>query len=241
MRYACVCMDETGGRCQEWAVETPEGLFFCNKHLREKPEDLKKAPKPNMVLVKFSGTANFLQYLQDHYSHLEKKDHDEHALNREHGESAKDLGRNPHRFDKHRNDDGVPVFGKDGASNVGGLADMIAEMQSCGHSLANVHWFHRMKPDKRRQTFIHGATIVFGFVLDEAHNVGETTPGADLLPEMCGAAWQFIHVWANPPHETGQIHHTVNCTGRQDGQGEKSKNIIKFLEGLWFVLPRETE
>lgn len=243
MKYACICVDETGGRCQESAIETPDGLFFCQKHLLEKPENLKKVPKPERVLVKFSGSTNFLQHLQENYPEIEKKDHNEHALNRAHGEYAESLERNPHRFDKRRNDDGVPVFGKDGASDVGGMTEMIAEMRSCGYSLTNVHWFHRMKPDKRKQTFTHGAVLVFGFVLDnKTHNVNEkVTPGAELLKEMAGSVWQFAHVWANPPRVDGEVRHTVNCTGRQDGQGEKSKNVIKFLEGLWFVLPRETE
>ncbi len=230
-RNNCVEMDETGGRCPQPALKTPDGTFFCIKHLGLK--DHKIASPPNWVLFQVYGGESMGERLSA--SGIFKTDPDRDQIDENHLADAQRVGRYAHKYFKFfkKNASGVPIFGEGGRHNVGGITECIAEMNGAGYRWVNVHWYERETKNKKNP---RGATLVCGFFKGEIEqSLSLSASDEELVRDYFKGTYQHLHVWNNPPDPEDGIVHAVLLIGHQENNNPKKD--LRFVDGLWFVAP----
>lgn len=170
---------------------------------------------------------------------------DDRALQRQHGEEARALGRGANTY-RPMADSGTPVFTdehrnpalakgqrKHGVSDVT-LDGMIADLFRRGFRVADIEMFKTAAqsggPMQTLKVGLHLAE-------DDECALGRSLAADDLIIEFFErAAWRFCHVWVNPPKPDGQILHTVNVVHREPNEGTAAHRLI-FADGFWGLVP----
>jgi hypothetical protein len=176
------------------------------------------APVPDKVLVKFNVNPKKCERLSAFGVPIKPVNFD--RKNAAHEAQAQEHGRAAFRY-REVADSGVPVFGKDGAQNVS-LAHVWGELPGKGYAITDIH----MLPKSQ------GKMMTLVITLED----GAEEPlecSAKLMQELknlLACAWQYVHVWANPPNEDGKVIHTVNASHRLD---TPPAYLLDFADGLW--------
>lgn len=215
---ACAAKTETGARCRFTAVD---GSRLCSRHVNMQGVQL--AVWPNRILLK----ANINERQADKFLGLGVSEikQDEQAKEVKHVAQAEEHGREAHRY-RQVADSGVPVFGKNGAQSVS--VEMALQELLVAYKFINVHL--RARRDQNRWMRV----LVVVLARDGERTVGDALLNA-LREFYCVSSWGFVHVWANPPQEDGQVVHTVNCSHKEEVATAKSN--LRLADGLWAVEP----
>lgn len=226
--YACIASTQEGARCRN-SVETAGEM--CKLHQREKREgkEVKLAPSPNTVLVKFNINLNWTQKFEQ--AGIPRRFPQEVALEEKHIAQARRLGRGAYEY-RDIADSGVPVFGSQGASEVS-ILGLLGELQEAGYKPQGVHI--RTRTQKKFDVLV----IPFGRGISEGNSTLLPKKALDLLREFLRlSCWGFVHIWTNPPDVQGKIVHTVNLGHREPGRPPRWN--LCFSHGLWAVEPTVT-
>ena len=222
MQQACAARTESGARCRHLAAE---GSIFCSHHKCLQLMDIRMAPRPNKILVKFRVNDRWTRRFRA--LGIKEADRRFESDDARHASEAESIRRKADRY-REVPDSGVPVFGKEGALDVT-LSGIWRELlQAEGYGIAEVH----LEPAREAR---YMTTLVITLIHGE-------TPSADVPAGIVEgvesffdtASFGFVHVWANPPKPDATVVHTVNASHRKD---EKPKQTLRFNNGLWALGP----
>ena len=203
------------GRCRHTAQENG----FCAQH----QSGAKVVDQADVVLVK----ANVNKHWADRFmtNGVKVVNHNPAKQNTEHAKQAIAIGRNPYGARRERNfaDSGTPVFGREGAKNVG-TGSIFEELLAAGYHTTDVHMYQKKDG--------HGYVLVLNFCKKGDEIVVSPTVMSFLM-----SCWGQVDLWANPPKEDGSVLNTVNCTFRQDDIDPEVD--LHFDNGVWAVTPSE--
>ena len=221
IKYACAAKTMTGARCRylvEIPVEKQGPEALCRIHSQK--EKLELASPPDVVLVRFKVNPRWYERLLRAGIELRRPGL-QGRKEIKHIEHAKLHGRAPYRY-RGRADSGTPVFGEKGVNYVG-WTEAWSEMLNQGYGVKEVFLYPR---EERMATL----TIV---LQRKGTFVTSGLRRRELYRFMFGAVYRYLHVWANPPTDTGEIIHTLNFAQRIPH--EKPKVILSFNKGLWAI------
>lgn len=216
--YACTAGTENRARCRNWADANGLLCPFHQKR-RDAGETVTVAPSPDTILVKFNINPNWTEKFKALGIPQKTPDFQKHE--QEHVRQAEANGREAYRY-RPIADSGVPVFGKEGLTNVT-LFDLLQELlSSSDYNLTNIHLFQR-----RDKGVMNVLVITFS---KEGENM--TFSAADeLMKFLASSCWGHCHVWANPPREDGRVLHTINSSHREVDKDPEGS--LSFNTGLW--------
>ena len=224
MQYACIAATQEGARCRN-LVENPGEMCEAHQRLKAKGEEVRLAPPPDTILVKFNINPNWAQRFEE--SGIPRRFPSEVGLEEKHIAQAQQIDRDPYRF-RETADSGVPVFGPQGVSEVS-ILPLLEELQGKGYQPQGVHI--RTRIQKKFDVLV----IPFSGRVSEENSNFLPEKALELLREFLRlSCWGFVHVWANPP-EKERIIHTVNL-GHREPQNSPQWNLC-FNHGLWAIEP----
>jgi len=203
---------------------------MCEIHqkMREEGREVKFAPSPHNVLVKFNINPNWAQTFEQ--VGIPRRFPSEADLEEKHIRQAQEMDREPYRF-RDIADSGVPVFGTQGASEVS-ISGLLEELPQEGYRPQGVH----IRTRKKKFDVL---VIPFSRLASEGNSTFLPTKALELLREFLKlSCWGFVHVWANPPDGQRRVVHTLNLGHREPDQSPKWN--LCFNHGLWAVEPTAT-
>ncbi|TET84445.1 MAG: hypothetical protein E3J36_01295 [Candidatus Nealsonbacteria bacterium] len=221
MRYACIASAKGGARCRA----TVEKLgTFCSFHqkLKEEGRQIRLAPKPDVILVRFYLNLDRSQKLEmtgiPRRERLTEVEREEKHINH-----AKQYGRDPYRY-RDKSDSGTPIFGKEGINDLF-LSQTWAELKREGYHLTDIHLkSHTEKKD-----------VLVAALNYKASEIPLSKQILDELDQLLSSCWGYVRVWADPPNEEGKVIHTVNSSFlKPDTTPQLS---LYFNHGLWAIEP----
>jgi len=218
LKYACVAATQEGARCRNFLEKAGE---MCETHrkLKAKGEEVKLAPSPDTILVKFNINPSWTQRFEE--AGIPRRFPSEVTLEEKHITQAQEVNRDPYRF-RETADSGVPVFGPQGVSEVS-IFQLLEELQGKGYSPQGVHI--RTRREKKFDV------LVIPFAREISEEAFLPKKAEELLEEFLKTScWGFVHIWANPP-EKGKVVHTINL-GHREPQKSPQWNLC-FNHGLW--------
>ena len=224
MKYACVAATQEGARCRNFLENSGE---MCETHqkLKAKGEEVKLAPSPDTILVKFNINPSWTQRFEE--AGIPRGFPSEVTLEEKHIAQAQQANRDPYRF-RETADSGVPVFGPQGVSEVS-IFQLLEELREKGYQPQGVHI--RTRREKKFDVLV----IPFAHGISEKNSTFLPEKALELLREFLKlSCWGFVHVWANPP-EKGKIVHTVNLSHREPYKSPQWN--LYFNHGLWAIEP----
>jgi hypothetical protein len=198
---------------------------MCEFHQRLKREgkEIKVAPSPDLVLVKFNLRPKWAQRFEE--AGIPRHFPWETDLEAKHIRQAKEFGREPYRF-REIADSGVPVFGPEGVSDLS-ISDLLRELEQAGYKLQDVHI-------RTRQKKFDVLVIPFSREIPEG-NLTLSEKASQLLKEFLEVCWGLGHIWANPPDDQGRIVHTLNLSHRKPEGIPRWR--LRFEGGIWLREP----
>jgi len=228
--YACIAKIRGGARCRNLLGE---GRTLCPIHERMSKEgELVVAPMPERVVVKFRINLNLADELRNMGVRYEKIDWEK--KEEIHIEQAKKYCREPYvlRGKDKSADAGVPVFGKDGLSNVS-LASIWKEFEREHYKMVNVYLScpRGEKSNKNKMRILWITFLLSG----RGNKISSFFINASVKKQISNLflyTYQFCHVWANPPDLNNVVTHTVNLAHILD---ISPKLTLFFKQGLWEV------
>ncbi len=199
---------------------------MCGTHqkLKAKGEEVKVAPPPDTILVKFNINPGWAQKFEE--AGIPRGFPSEVVLEEKHITQAQQINRHPYRF-RDKADSGVPVFGSQGVSEVS-IFKLLGELQERGYNPQGVHI--RTRREKKFDVLV----IPFTLGLEQDSAFLPTRAGKLLEEFLETSCWGFVHIWANPP-EAGKVFHTVNL-GHREPQKPPQWDLC-FNHGLWATEP----
>lgn len=225
MKYACVAATQERARCRN-LVENPGEMCGTHQKLKVKGEEVKLAPPPDTILVKFNINPNWAQKFEE--AGISRGFPSEVSLEEKHISQAQQVNRDPYRF-RETADSGVPVFGPQGVSEVS-ISRLLGELQERGYQPRGVHI--RTRSRKKFDVLV----VPFSGRVPEENSTTLPKKAFELLREFLKlSCWGFVHIWANPPDEKGKIVHTVNLSHREPQ--ESPQWTLYFNHGLWAIEP----
>lgn len=215
MIHACCADNGDGTRCRQMIADD---AMYCHLHPKGP-----SAPRPNRVLVKFRTNKDWIKRFLG--LGVPERTPDIARNDLRHTVEAISFGRDSLRY-RNVPDSGVPVFGKQGASNVS-LSEAWKELLR--HYRADeIH----LEPTRSGEPWMR--TLVITLVDSRVKTSTAGSPEPKVVEEVQNffstASFGFVHLWVNPPKPDGTVVHTVNASHRKD---EKPKQTLRFNEGLW--------
>lgn len=224
--YACTAGIQDGiARCRN--------SMPCSVH----DEDAKKAPRPDVVLVKVNlSKAWDRRFAEAGVRLVNRTPERARVLQEEHEARAEQLGRNAYHIresqERHENanvpeaaDSGCPVFGHDGLrEGIRGesIKRVTFQLRDKGFRLVDVHRLARQwKPPVR---------LVLVYERAQEDDVRFPWP---LFHNLVQTTFMQVDVWANDRDKNGNVVHTVNC-GKRDDSNEAPLSL-QYKEGDWGV------
>jgi len=221
VQYACVAATQEGARCRNF-VENPGKMCEACQKLKAKGEEVKFAPSPDTILVKFNINPGWTQKFEE--AGIPRRFPSEVTLEEKHIAQAQQVNRDPYRF-RETADSGVPVFGPQGVSEVS-IFQLLEELREKGYQTQGVHI--RTRREKKFDVLVIPFTLGI-----EKNSTSLPEKALELLREFLKlSCWGFVHIWANPP-EKGKIVHTVNLSHREPQQSPQWN--LCFNHGLWAI------
>ena len=214
------CVAEIGKKRARCRNNRLNGSDFCSGHPAETSV---RVSAPDKVLLKFNLNKTRADAM--HLLGVPFKQPNRPEQERRHIQQANQLGRRAYRYRKIA-DSGVPVFGKDGASNLA-LIQVWEELSLCGYFLLDIH----ILPPRRNKRM---SVLVLSMSRDpeDGKFPSLSRQVEDALLRLLESSWEHVHVWANGENECSQIMHTVNCVHRLDGSPTQH---LRFAEGRWAI------
>lgn len=213
LRMACCGRTETGARCRENAQE---GKRTCSRH-----EGKPLMDPADIVLLKVRVNRNWAEKLER--AGLVYKDRNDAFLDEKHAAHAEKHRRRADAI-RDKPDSGTPVFGKEGTKQT--MVDqMERELNRSGYQLTDVH-LYRKEGDNPAM-----ATVVMGFCKDPTKFQMDSCLRGILTNLIGEATYEAVHVWSNPPSQSGLRVDTINCVHRQPDV--RPEHHLVFDGGFW--------
>lgn len=204
--------------------------------------DAPKAPRPDVVLVKFNlnealDKAFDLAGVHDHNRTIERGN----ELGAQHEAQAKALGRDATHIREVRGenvaqlakpeaaDSGSPVFGIKGLLGGVNLTEVRAELEAAGLRLTS---YQRLKRAWKEGDRGPASRLTLEFRKDK--EPAEGFPWELLQNEILAFALGKLDLWANPRDHRGLIVHTLNAGGEKKPLST-AQHTLHFAEGDWDV------
>lgn len=222
MQYACVAATQERARCRN-LVEAIGKMCELHQKMRDEGKEVKLAPRPDTILVKFNINPNWTQLFEE--AGIPRRSPSEVGLEEKHIAQAHAIDREAYRY-RDIADSGVPVFGPQGIADIS-IADLLPELEKEGYKVTGVHI--RTRTQKK-----------FDVLVISFQPAGENSKlprsAVDLVKEFLKlSCWGFAHVWANPPDSQGKIPHTINLGHREVDKSPQGS--LRFNNGLWTIEP----
>jgi len=223
VQYACVTATQEGARCRNF-VENPGEMCEACQKLKAKGEEVKFAPSPDTILVKFNVNPNWAQKFEE--AGIPRRFPSEVTLEEKHIAQAQQVNRDPYQLRNDIADSGSQVFGPKGVSEVS-IFQLLEELREKGYQPQGVHI--RTRREKKFDVLV----IPFLCGIPDENSTSLPEKALERLREFLKlSCWGFVHIWANPP-EKGKIVHTVNLSHREP-QKSPQWNLC-FNHGLWAI------